>query len=271
MSGNDANDWAGALAALLESSQHRDPADVINDLCALAHSMGDEAAEALLDANPTLCRHVPALTQAFYQRVVRKEMAETERLLKHVWDGPVSFRDVASPDVLRTYNRVREMFERVDFRACRRFVMVGCGRLPETMFHVHDRTETTDIIGLDIVPDAIDTAREMAARFGYSRIRAELCEGQAYEFGEAQIIFITNMVSSKAAVLSRIAETAGADVQVVVREPYSLRRLWSESGERSLDPRLEVTGRGSRNSTLSQDVYLKRRATQRPQTLTSPG
>src|SRR5262245_9318466 len=187
-----AKDWTGALAVLLESSQDRDPAEVIRDLCDLAHAMGDETAEALLDADPTLYRHVPPLTRAFYERVVRKEMAETERLLQQVWAGPVSFIDVASPAVMRTYNRVREMFERVDFRACRRFVMVGCGRLPVTMFHVHDQTETTEIVGLDIVPDAIETARKMAARFGYPRIGAELCDGQTHDYGQAQIIFITN-------------------------------------------------------------------------------
>ena len=68
------------------------------------------------------------------------------------------------------------------------------------------------------------------------------------------------MISAKAAVLTRIAESAPADVLVVVREPYSLRRLWSESGERSLDPRLEIVGKGSTNRTLSRDVYLKRRS-----------
>jgi hypothetical protein len=255
---SEVKDWARALEAVLESSQDRDPVELIHDLCALANAMGDEAAEALLDADPTLFRYVPALTQAFYQRVVRKEIAEAERLLQQ--DGSVSFTDVASPAVLHTYNRVREMFDRVDFHNCRRFVMVGCGRLPVTMFHVHDRTERTEIVGLDVVPGAIDTAREIAVLFGYARVRPELCDGQAYDYDGAQVIFITNMISSKAAVLSRIAETAPADVRVVVREPYSLRRLWSESGERSLDPRLEIFGKGSSNATLSRDVYLRRRS-----------
>ena len=259
MHSNDTKDWASVLAALLQSTQGRDPADVIHDLCALGQAMGDETAEALLDADPGLFRHVPALTQAFYQRVVRKEIAESRHLLQQSLDGSVSFREVASPPVLRTYNRVREMFERVDFSGCRRFVMVGCGRVPVTMFHVHDRTESAGIVGLDVVPEAVDTARAIAARFGYTRVSAELCDGKEYDYGQAQIVFITNMIASKAAVLSRIAETAPPDVRIIVREPYSLRRLWSESGERSLDSRLEIMGRGSNNATLSRDVYLRRR------------
>lgn len=257
---NDTSNWAAAVSAVAESIQNRDPADVIRDLCNLAHAMGEEAADALLDANPALYRHVPALTHTFHERVVRKEIAESERLLRQTWAGPVSFVDVAGPAVLHTYNRVREMFDRVDFRACRCFVMVGCGRLPVTMFHVHDRAETPEIVGLDIVPDAIETAGRIAARFGYGRIRAVLCDGQAYDYAQAQIVFITNMIASKAAVLSRIADTAPPDVRVIVRDPYSLRRLWSEDGERSLDPRLEIIGRGTAHPTLSRDVYLKRRA-----------
>jgi hypothetical protein len=260
MSANEVHKWTQALAALIESSHDRDPATLIDDLCRLAHEMGEEVAEALLDADPTLRRHVPRLTQAFYQRVVRKEIVEAAHLLHQPLENGIAFTNVASPAVLRTYNRVREMFERVDFRACRCFVMVGCGRVPVTMFHVHERTATTEIVGLDIVPEAVETAREIAARFGYARTGVELCDGQAYDYGRAQIIFITNMISAKAAVLTRIAETAPPDVVIVVREPYSLRRLWSESGERLLDPRLEIVGRGSRNSTLSRDVYLKRRS-----------
>jgi hypothetical protein len=260
MSVKEAKEWARALVALLESSQDRDPVDVINDLCALAQAMGDDTAEALLNADPDLRRHAPALTLAFYQRVVRKEIAESQRLLQQIGDDRVSFLDLASPAVLHTYHRVRDMFERVDFGTCRRFVMVGCGRLPVTMFHVHDRTETTRIVGLDIVPEAVDTARAIAARFGYTRLEAELCDGRSYDYGETQIIFITNMISSKAAVLSRIAETAPRDVQVIVRDPYSLRHLWSESSEHSLDPRLEITGRDSPTASLSRNVYLKRRS-----------
>src|SRR5688572_21681355 len=106
MAVNEVQEWAGALAALLESSRDRDPVQLIDDLCTLAHEMGDETAEALLDADPTLSRHVPGLTRAFYRRVVRKEIAEAERLLQQPRDRHVAFTDVASPAVLRTYNRV---------------------------------------------------------------------------------------------------------------------------------------------------------------------
>jgi hypothetical protein len=91
-------------------------------------------------------------------------------------------------------------------------------------------------------------------------VKIELCDGRAYDFSRAQVIFVANMVSPKAAVLSRIADTAAEGVQVVVREPYSLGRLLTESVEDSLDSRLEITGKGHGwRGNLSLDLYLRRR------------
>jgi hypothetical protein len=67
------------------------------------------------------------------------------------------------------------------------------------------------------------------------------------------------MVSPKAAVVSRIADTAPDEVQIVLWEPYSLGRLWAESAERTLDPRLEITGRTSISRNMTRDVFVRRR------------
>ena len=223
--------------------------------------MGDDAAEALLDAHPGLFEYAPTLTQANNQCIVTEEIADAQRLLQERWDGPVLFKDVASATRLVAYNRVPELFDRVVFRNCRCLVMVGCGSLPFTIFHVHDRTEVPEIIGIDIVPEAVETANELAKRLGYARVRAELQDGRSYDYSQAQIVFIANMVSPKPTVVSRIADTAPKDVQIIVREPYSLGRLWAESSERSPDPRLEITGRGRSGSwNLSRAVFLSRRS-----------
>jgi hypothetical protein len=256
---NEVGRWREELSQILKFCQERDPTELIDQLCRLAQAMGDEAAEALLSAHPDLFDYKPALTQAFYRRVVRKEIAEARRLLEGPLNAATPFVDVASKPVLRAYHRVGGMFEVLDFSACRLAVMVGCGYVPETMFHLHDRTNVPDIVGLDIDNEAVETARKLASRFGYSRVRAELSDGGVYEYAGAQVICITNMVSPKHAILSRIVETAPEEVRIVVRDPFSLRRLWSESSENPLHPELEVFAKGERNSTLARDVYLRRR------------
>jgi hypothetical protein len=157
------------------------------------------------------------------------------------------------------YDRVNEMFDHVDFRECRRVVMVGCGRRPFTMFHIHDKTDVPEIVGLDIVPEALEAGEALAGRLGYDRARFVLCDGIAYDFGGADLVYVSAMVSPKAAVVSRIVDTAPGHVHITVREPYALGRLWSESAVRPLDPRLEIAGSGSGAWSLSRDVHLKRR------------
>jgi hypothetical protein len=138
-------------------------------------------------------------------------------------------------------------------------VMVGCGGRPFTMFRIHDQTAVPEIIGLDIVPEAVETANRLAAKLGYERMRAELCDGCEYDYSEAQVVYVASMVSPKAAVVSRIAETAPENVQIVLWEPVSLGRLWAENAERTLDQRLEVTGRTSIWRNLTRDVFVRRR------------
>jgi len=256
--------WTADLETLLTSEAHRDAIDLIRAITDLSQAMGDETAEALLDRRRDLFDYRPSLTRRYREYIVDMERTEAQRLLQRTWRGPVSFADVAGEAALTAYHRVRDMFDRVDFRSCRRFVMVGCGQLPVTVFHVHDRTDVPELVALDILSEAIGTVEELVERMGLTRVTAELRDGVSHDFSRAQVVYVANMVSPKRAILSRIADTAPGDVQIIVREPYALGRLWAEAGELDLDPRLEITGRGGGSRYLSRDVFLRRRSERDP-------
>ena len=259
--------WTEDLHRLLASSKGRTPTELINDIRDLGIAMGHDAGEALLDAHPELFAYQPMLTEAFGRMVHAQDIAEIRQMLEQDLEGSASFERIAAGKttigVLSSkdaYHRLDEVFDHVDFRDCRRAVMVGCGGRPFTMFRIHDQTDVPEIIGLDFVPEAVDTANKLAAKLGYDRMRAELCDGRYYDYGEAQVVYVASMVSPKAAVVSRIADTAPKGVQIVLWEPYSLGRLWAENAERMLDPRLEVTGRTRVSRNMTRDVFVKRRA-----------
>ena len=256
------NRWKDDLERLLNSSHDSDPGDLIKELCALASAMGNDAAEALLDAHPSFFDYAPALTRINYQRVLTKDTAEAQHILRQDILRPTPFRDVTSGAMAVGYDRGGDMFDQIEVSDRRRLVMVGCGSIPTTIFHVHDKTNIPEIVGLDIVPEAIEMTRVLAERLRYSRVRAELHNGLSYDYSQAQIVFVANMVSPKASVVSRIADTAPEDVQIIVREPLSLGRLRAERIDQEIDPRLEVTRRGKASGfgAVSRDVYLRRRA-----------
>ena len=252
-------DWQEDLERILKSSQDRDAGDLINALCDLNAAMGDDAADAMLDANPHFFEYTPALKRAAYQRTVRNEISQTQRLLQQDLEGLCSIEEMVNALALTNYNRSIDMFEHLDFSHCRRMVLVGSGWLPTTLFHVHDKTDVPELVGIDITPDAIETSNKLAKRLGYERVRTELVDGALYDYGQAEIVYIVNMASPKSKILSRIADTAPENVRVVAREPYSLGRLWGDMVERGLDQRFEVTGKGSGGGYfLTRDVYLQR-------------
>jgi hypothetical protein len=253
------NLWKAELERLLDATPARAPGDLIKDVCRLGDTMGEDTAGALLEAYPSLFKYSQLLTDANYQRVFLSDTAETRRLMQAAQDGPVRFGEITSKSALVPYNRVNDMFNNVDFRGCRRFVMVGCGRYPSTILRVHDMTDIPEIIGLDIVPEAVDMVRDLARHFHLRRVHAEVSDGCAFDFADAQIVFVANMVTPKSGVVSSIAETAPREVQVVVREPYSLGKLWSDAIAGDHDPRFEIVGSGSGHWSLSRDLYLRRR------------
>ena len=165
------NPWLQKLVTLLDPPQSRDPGDLLQNVWQIAIAMGHDTAEDLLDAHPELFRFFPLLSRAYGQQLRNKEIAETQRLRGQDWTGPKLFKDVASPPSVVTYERVSAMFENVDFGDCKRLVMVGCGRIPATVFHAHDRTKVPEIVALDIVPEVIDDMEQLVGRLGYARVR----------------------------------------------------------------------------------------------------
>ena len=251
------------LENLLASSANRDPAELIEEISQIADALGEHACDALLAANPELLKYAPVLTQANRQRVQKHETGETERMLRLRSGGPTVLSELLGKSERRDYDRVSAMFQNIDFSGCSRLVMVGCGPSPVSIFHVCDRTEIPDIIALDVVPDAIESVRALTRHFGLSHVRAEVCDGREFDYGSTDIVLVANMVSPKADVVSRIADTAPIAVQIAVRDPYGLGLLWAESAEQALDPRLKVVGKGHPGLPLSRDVYIKRRIQER--------
>jgi hypothetical protein len=45
-----------------------------------------------------------------------------------------------------------EVLGLADFAACRRFIMTGCGRVPASLFHLHDWTDVGCPVGVERAP-----------------------------------------------------------------------------------------------------------------------
>lgn len=259
------NSWKDQLEGFVASAGERTPTELINGIRDIGVAMGHDAGEALLNSHPELFAYRPMLTRTFIEMVHAQDVAEIRQMLEV--RQPASFGQIAAKETTigvmsskDAYKRLDEVFEHVDFSRCTNAVMVGCGGRPFTMFRIHDQTPVSEIIGLDVVADAVETANILAAKLGYARCHAECCNGRDYDYRDAQVIYVASMVSPKSEVVSRIANTAPPDLQLVLWEPYSLARLWSERAEETLDPRLEVVGRTRVSRNMTRDVFVRFRS-----------
>lgn len=252
-------DWQLRLAALLEEAQRnppRHPRPLIEAVAELAFTVPETQADAWLDALPP---GPPPLAALYLRHLMEQEGGEAERLLT-VQAAPGSRFEALTDDKGRTaYRRVEDMFEHVAFGRCRHMVSVGCGPLPVTALHVIERTSVQQCLLLDELPEPVRTCQALIQRFGWHRLQARVARGEEHDYADAQVVFIANAVRPKAATLGRVLATAAEDVQIVLREPWSLGRLWTERGEDALDARVEVVARGPASRHLSRDLFLRRR------------
>ena len=138
------------------------------------------------------------------------------------------------------YARMGEILELFDIESCRRFLMVGCGPLPDSLFHLHDWTGVEDLVGIERDPRALRRARQLVDAFELHRIRildAEVCD---VDYAGFDAICCSAFVTPRHPIMQRIAATARPGAVVILRDPVFTGTLLFEDVVRSLDPRFEI-------------------------------
>lgn len=232
--------------------------DKLESLLSYVSAIEPEQCRQIYEENPGLQDRQPLLP-ALYARYVRmNEVQEVEKRLADNNGGIEGTHFSGMSDFAESsYRRVRDMFTRVDFSACRRFVMVGCGPLPVTILHVMDETGVPEIIAIDIDETALKL-NEAAFPSSDGRLQMIHADGSQYDYSAVDIVYIANLISPKSAVLSQVADSASAGTRVILRDPFSMGRLFAESGIDSLDSRYEILGDGDGDPRfMSRHVFLQ--------------
>jgi len=127
------------------------------------------------------------------------------------------------------WDRLHDIPDLVDLARVRRIAVVGCGPVPVTAFFLEEKSAAEEIVALDRNAQATDLARRLIRHLGTKRIGVQVGDGGSVDYGRFDLVYVTNHVSPKLAVLERIADTAPAGVHVLVRQGFGLGRLLSES------------------------------------------
>lgn len=173
----------------------------------------------------------------YYTRAV--EVAEAFTIITKQLERKLSFLDLFSTHVTKeTYLQTNREMKMLDFKKCKKMVMVGCGCLPETMLYIYENTPIKEIIGIDNNQEAIYIAGEIVRNLGASKLHLLHENSINYDYKDADIILISNMMDDKKKILDRIAETTSDKVQILARTPIHLGHMFYESATEDLHNRL---------------------------------
>ncbi len=235
---------------------------LIAEFVDFANTLDADCWQRLVGEDPSVLEYRETLAPHYANYLRDREFEEAEQLLSKIQpgDGQSGIAALLNADFgRRAYDRVADMFEMVDFSTCRRFVMVGCGPLPVTLLHVLDRTDVAEAVGLDINQRAVAMANQLGENSGLKRLRTLVSNGAGFDFTGADLVYIANMVSPKARILSRIVDQTPGHTRIILRDPHSIGALLAETGVADLDARLEYYGDGSSSQQfLSKHVFLRR-------------
>jgi hypothetical protein len=140
-----------------------------------------------------------------------------------------------------SYARMEDALKLVDFSTCRRFVMMGCGRAPCSLFYLHDWTDIECLVGIDRDPHSLGMARQLVDGLGLPRIRIVEADACDLDYAEFDIIYWDPFALPRRKVMERIVETARSDSVVILRDPFFTGTLLFEPMARSLG-RLAICG-----------------------------
>ena len=243
------------IRSIFQQAYSQHPAQTVEAISNLANKYSDTECDAYLKKLPELQQYQTVLKKVYSDYILHMEAVSVKGIISNPTAHSLDFLKVASSEAATAYHRVDGTFDRINLKNAKVFTMVGCGQLPVTAIQAHERSQEIKVMALDISPSAIESVNQLKTHCGLSRIEAVCCNGAEYDYSRTDIIYVANMVSPKLLVWNQIQATADRQAQVIIREPYSLGRLWADSLENALGNHANITYRGPGSRYLSRDVF----------------
>ncbi len=227
----------------------------INAIVDIVDSISTDACDLTTEKIKTDKIFLETLRRIYSAYILSMESKEKDIILKSE-EKQSSFTSIAGPGAKMAYERVSEIFNSLVLEPGMRVVMVGCGQLPVTAIHFSEKSNVKEIICLDVVESSISEAKKVIEKLCMNNIKFMLQSGSEYDYKACDVVYVANMVTPKAEVISQIIRTAKKRPQLIVREPYSFGKTWADHCEPVLGEALHVRAYGPGSRYLSRDMHL---------------
>jgi hypothetical protein len=228
-----------ALAARLTTPQ---AARVAADLLNLVRS--SEGGEALSGLPAGLVADYRAqFAPPVLEFIAGQERLAAERLRARAGERDGSLAALLGENRWGAYNGMARALDLADDTAFERVAVVGCGPFPDSLFCLHDRTSTPELVGFDRDREAVETAVGLVAALDVERISIRQADAAELDYGGFDLVCCSVFATPRQAILARIAETAPQAATVLVREPAGIAEAVFEPVLRDLPERLRLVAR----------------------------
>ncbi len=183
--------------------------------------------------------------QRFFQPVVLRftwlmEEKTFAYMIGRTLAGEQKLGDILGPHTRGAYERVSDLLQLVDFSRCESYAMMGCGKVPASLFYLHDWTSIPSLTGIERDPQALTMASQLVNSFELERIK--IVEGDAanFDYGAFDVINWDPFATPRLAIMEQLAATARPDAVIILRDPFLTGTLAMESMLGLLDSRFHI-------------------------------
>jgi hypothetical protein len=235
---------------------NKTPEEIIASVVALSNQASDQFWENMLENRSDLKHLQDHFAKIYYDYILAMEINEVDMLSRADTGQDKRFTSVASPAAITSYERVEDVFSELSLEESQTFVVVGGGHLPVTAIHAIEKVGIKQSICLDISEQTVESVNYLKDKFSWNQLEGICCDGCDYDYSDADVVYIANMVKPKRDVLNRVIDTVKSGTPIIVREPYSLGMLWTDTMGYPVPDALCLKTIGPGSVYLSRDVFL---------------
>jgi len=207
------------LEPALEAGNTEDFVLVMKNYLAFIAAYTDVAAYDAFELGPAY----PEFQKFFYRatleftwRMEEKAFAEITAAELQPWQR---MKDVVSECIAGSYSRMEELPALVDVSQIRSIVMLGCGKVPASLFYLQDHTNIPAIVGIDTAREAVDCSNALVAKFKLDRVRVLEADAATFDYSFFDAIYFDPFATPRMDILKQIRATARPNATIILREP----------------------------------------------------
>ncbi|HNB24648.1 MAG TPA: class I SAM-dependent methyltransferase [Candidatus Melainabacteria bacterium] len=152
----------------------------------------------------------------FAWRMEEKAFSEIVEAELQPWQR---MKEVVSECIAGSYARMEELPSLVDFSQIRSIVVLGCGKVPASLFYLQDQTNVPAIVGIDNLQEAVDCANALVSRFKLDRVRVLNADASKLDYSFFDAIYFGPFATPRIEVMKQIRSTARPNATIILREP----------------------------------------------------